>query len=121
MPFELVLRDPSHLEAHRKEFSLGLERSLEFARDALAARRPEVGKWEVFALRCPEVVGTGGLKRLWPWTRGAYWAKREGRSIPSHLIRSRRRILAHPGPSDLPTEPPRDAGRVHLHLRPGIG
>jgi hypothetical protein len=87
----LSLRDPAHLEAHRAEYLLPLETLLELAARALAAGPRQPGAELKIGVRCPRAVGSGGLARLWPWTRGDFWAPRPGRTIPSHLIAARRR------------------------------
>jgi hypothetical protein len=91
MSLEIVLNDPGHLEAHRAEYLVTLEELLEFAKHGLLERHARPGVWESFVVRCPAVVGYSGLKRLWPWTTGDFWAPRLGRSIPSHLIQGTRR------------------------------
>jgi hypothetical protein len=91
MPVSVSIRDPGHLEAHRSEFMLAPEAILAIADAELQHRTPVPGAWESFAAMCPEPVGKGGLARIWPWTRHDYWAARPGRTIPSHLIKGRRR------------------------------
>lgn len=90
-PVRISLRDPAHLEAHRIEYQLPLEQLIELAQAALNKRQPHPGSEECIGLRCPVIVGNGGLKRLWPWTRDDFWAARPGRNIPSHLIIAKRR------------------------------
>jgi len=90
MSVEIVLKDPGHLEAHKGEYLVPLDDLLGFARQGLLERQPRPGMWESFVVQCPVVVGHSGLKRLWPWTKGAFWAPRAGRTIPSHLIRGTR-------------------------------
>lgn len=82
------VRNPSHLEAHQADFALPLEDLLAFAAEALTRRGPPrvFPVEEGFFVRCPRVTGRAGLARIWPWTRGDYWAPRTGRTIPSHLI-----------------------------------
>ncbi len=92
---ELIVRDPGHLEAHRSEFALPLEDVLGLAKAYLRSAKDSggiaVGQELAARVRCPKVVGYGGLARVWPWTRGDYWAPRQGRAIPSHLIVGKRR------------------------------
>lgn len=88
----VIVKDPAHLEAHRAEFAEGLEGALELAAEALGARGRRHGETEAaFAVHCGRIVGYGGLARVRPWTRGDFWAPRNGRSIPSHLIIAKRR------------------------------
>ena len=89
-PVEIVIEDEGHLRAHAADFSAGLDRALEWARERLAASSGREG-WACFDFAAPAVAGRGGLKRIWPWTRGDFWARREGRRIPSHLIEGRSR------------------------------
>jgi hypothetical protein len=91
MSVEIVLNDPGHLEAHKAEYLVALDELLGYARQGLQERLAKPGLWESFVVKCPVVVGRSGLKRLWPWTKGAFWAPRAGRTIPSHLIRGKRR------------------------------
>jgi len=85
----IVLRDESHLRAHAADFTVPLELALEWARLRLQAS-PSRSGWEHFDFAAPRRVGLSGLKSLRPWNRGAFWAKRRGRAIPSHLIVGRK-------------------------------
>lgn len=95
------LKDPTHLEAHRAEFLQPLEDILVIVEkavtqkaletDAQCAKDPSLRaklfpREESFLVRGKKPVGKGGLRRIWPWTKGDYWAPRTGRTIPSHLI-----------------------------------
>ncbi len=84
-PVRVVVRDPSHLDAHRADFRIPLETALEWARAWLEALPRREGE-ERLDRRAPRVVGMTGLAVVRPWTRGAFWARRKGRGIPSHLI-----------------------------------
>ena len=88
MQSEIVIkfRDESHMRAHADHFSVPLDRALGWVQVQLALRTRMTG-WAHFDFACPESVGLTGLKRLGFWTRGAFWARRLGRTIPSHLIR----------------------------------
>jgi len=83
--FQLRFRDEGHLRAHVDHFSVPLDRALGWARDELAAR-PERSGWSHFDFECPEVVGVTGLKVVEPGRSGDFWARRRGRTLPSHLI-----------------------------------
>jgi hypothetical protein len=87
---ELIIKNPAHLEAHRKEFLFPLDVILEEVRKALACRMPCPGQEEVFVWKTKRPVGTGGLAKIHFWTSGDCWAPRTGRSIPSHLIYGKR-------------------------------
>lgn len=93
------VRDQSHLEAHRADFLFPLEEIMTIV-EAAANRRSRTGggsypREDKFVCKCGKAVGRGGLARIWPWTRGDYWASRPGRSIPSHLIRGKARKTAN--------------------------
>jgi hypothetical protein len=78
-------RDESHLRAHADHFAVPIDEALRWALARLEASPRRTG-WEHFDFEAPEVVGLTGLKTLWPWTRGDFWARRRGRTLPSHLI-----------------------------------
>lgn len=86
----IVLRDRAHLEAHLGDFLVPLEKALEWARSRLEESPQRSGE-ERLEFRAPRPVGMMGLATLRPWTRKAFWARRRGRSIPSHLIVGRKR------------------------------
>jgi hypothetical protein len=94
----ISFRDEAHLRAHADHFSVPIDRALEWARARLEASTGRTG-WEHFDFEAPETVGVTGLKTLWPWTRGDFWARRRGRKLPSHLIlgskRPTRRLCVH--------------------------
>jgi hypothetical protein len=81
----IVLRDRAHLEAHVGDFRVPLETALEWARSRLE-ESPRRGGEERLEFRAPGMVGMTGLATLFRWTWGAFWARRRGRTIPSHLI-----------------------------------
>jgi hypothetical protein len=89
-PVAIVFRDESHRRAHAEHFSVPIDRALEWARARLDASPRRTG-WEHFDFPAPEVIGTTGLKVVWPWTRGDFWARRLGRKVPSHLFVGRKR------------------------------
>jgi hypothetical protein len=89
----ITVRDESHLQAHEHELNLSREEAFDLIARELDARP---GSGEVRrSVRCRRVVGTGGLKRVRPWSNASYWDYREGRSIPSHLVVARRRRTRH--------------------------
>ena len=85
----ISFRDEEHLKAHAEHFSVPLDRALEWARARLEAS-PRRSGWEHFDFQAPREVGLTGLRTLWPWTRGDFWARRRGRTLPSHLIAGRK-------------------------------
>ena len=89
-PVRIVLRDENHLRAHLDDFRVPLERAREWTRARLEASPRRSGE-EHFDFAAPEVVGVTGLKKIRPWTRGAFWAPRPGRTLPSHLWPGRKR------------------------------
>jgi hypothetical protein len=97
-PIRISFRDESHLRAHADHFSVPMDRALDWARARLEASPLRSG-WEHFDFEAPEVVGLTGLKSLRPWTPGDFWARRRGRTLPSHLIvgqkRPTRRLCVH--------------------------
>jgi hypothetical protein len=86
----ISFRDEEHLKAHAEHFSVPVDRALEWARARLEALPRRAG-WEHFDFKAPQQAGLTGLKTLWPWTRGDFWARRRGRTIPSHLITGHKR------------------------------
>ena len=82
---KIIIRDEGHLRAHLDDFSVSLEQALEWAAGRLAVSNRRSG-WEHFDFRAPRPVGLSGLKKIWPWTRGDFWGRRKGRSLPSHLF-----------------------------------
>ena len=86
----IVLRDPSHLDAHRRDFLVPLETALGWAR-AWLQESPRRDGEEHLERRAPRTVGLTGLAVLRPWSRGDFWARRRGRRIPSHLLVGRKR------------------------------
>jgi len=87
--FRVVPADESHFEAHLHEMGISQEEVLSLITTELE-RHPRQGELRL-AVKCPRIVGTGGLKRIFPWNRRSYWAPRRGRTIPSHLIVARRK------------------------------
>ncbi len=73
------------MRAHADQFSVPLDQALEWARAHLEAS-PRRSGWEHFDFKAPHEVGLTGVKALRPWTRGDFWARRRGRTAPSHLI-----------------------------------
>lgn len=98
MSIRIVVRDESHLRAHADHFAVPIDTALEWAAARLEASARRTG-WEHLDFEAPEVTGVTGLKTLWPWTRGDFWACRRGRRLPSHLIlgekRPTRRLCVH--------------------------
>ena len=86
----IVIRDPAHLEAHLGDFRVPLQTALDWARSRLEESPRRSGE-ERLELRAPKLVGMTGLAALRPWTRGAFWARRRARTIPSHLVVGRKR------------------------------
>lgn len=81
----IELRDKGHLRAHVDHFSVPLDTALGWVKQALSAQ-PERTGWAHFDFVCPRNVGVTGLKALAPWSRDDFWARRRGRTIPSHLV-----------------------------------
>lgn len=81
----IAFRDEGHLRAHLGDFSVSLDEALEWVRSQLEAS-PRRSGWEHFDFEAPRITGMTGLRRLRPWTRGDFWARRRGRKEPSHLI-----------------------------------
>jgi hypothetical protein len=86
----ISFRDEEHLKAHAEHFIVPFDRALEWARTYLEASPGRTG-WEHFDFKAPQKVGMTGVKTLRPWTRGDFWARRRGRTLPSHLIAGSRR------------------------------
>jgi hypothetical protein len=86
----IVFRDEDHLRAHVDHFSVPLDTALEWACEWLKAL-PRRSGWEHFDFEAPQMVGVTGLRTLRPWTRGDFWARRQGRTLPSHLIVGKKR------------------------------
>jgi len=84
-PIDIVFRDETHLRAHLGDFALPLEAALDLVRSRLATSVRESG-FVRFDFETPRIVGKTGLAALHPWTRGDFWARRIGRTLPSHLI-----------------------------------
>ncbi len=100
-------RAPSHLEAHRAEFSRPLEDVLDELRPLVIATKPTgdelsgVTRSQAEAAGTPppagdprwvhedwnlsSTVGSSGLRRVSPDGTESFWAYRRGRHIPSHL------------------------------------
>jgi len=89
-PVRIVFRDETHLVAHRDDFSVPLQQVLDWIRARLEADGPRSG-WTHIDFKTPQPLGLGGLRRLYPWSRGDFWARRRGRRLPSHLIVGRKR------------------------------
>jgi hypothetical protein len=85
----IVVRDEAHLQAHLADFLVPLETALGWARSRLQDSPRRIGE-ERLECRAPGIVGVTGLATLRPWTRGAFWGRRRGRTIPSHLIVGRK-------------------------------
>lgn len=86
----LSFRDEGHQRAHAGDFSVPLDLAIEWARSRLGASHRRQG-WQHFDFKAPRIAGLSGLRRIWPWTRGDFWAQRRGRAIPSHLIVGKKR------------------------------
>ena len=80
----ITLRDEAHLLAHVDHFAVPLETALGWVKDQLTARVEHSG-WAHFDFICPQVVGLTGLLDVGSES-GGFWARRRGRSIPSHLV-----------------------------------
>jgi hypothetical protein len=100
-------RDPSHLEAHRAEFSRSLEDVLEELQPLVIATKPPANqlsgntasreggagspppagdpRWVHTDWNLSSTVGSSGLRRVSPDGTESFWAYRRGRRIPSHL------------------------------------
>lgn len=86
--FEWRWRDPTHLDAHRDEFSRPVEQILEELRPLIAPLRPSPGadRTEIHADWVLErETGASGLREVAPDGSDSFWAYRKGRAIPSHL------------------------------------
>jgi hypothetical protein len=86
---DIRFRDEGHMEAHAADFIVPLELVLGWVRSRLEAAESRSG-WAHFDFEAPRTVGLSGLKTIRPWTRGDFWARRKGRSLPSHLIVGRK-------------------------------
>ena len=78
------------MRAHANHFSVPLDLALDWVRSRLEALPGRSG-WVHFDFVAPRVVGMSGLRTLRPWTHGDFWARRLGRSLPSHLIEGAKR------------------------------
>jgi hypothetical protein len=87
--FRIVARDESHFRAHAAEMLISRSEAEDLMRRALAGgqRQGEV----MLAVRHSRPVGFSGLRRVSLRDRHSFWGFRPQRSIPSHLIRARRR------------------------------
>ncbi len=110
--FDWKWNDPTHFEAHRKEFARPVEEILEElrprlfelgerVREILAAPSPEAGAerhWvhEEWELSAP--TGYSGLRSVSPGNAAgegdSFWAYRAGRRIPSHLCLGERELTS---------------------------
>ena len=81
--FTITFRDEGHLRAHLDHFSVPLDTALGWARGQLASR-PRTG-WAHFDFECPQPSGFTGLRSVVPGGSD-FWARRRGRTIPSHLV-----------------------------------
>ena len=104
-------RDPSHLDAHREDFSRPVEDILEELRPLVAPTRPRADafeapktgrddaanlddtRWVHADWELSRVAGMSGLCRIRADGSESFWAYRTGRHIPSHLC------LGHPKPT----------------------
>lgn len=77
--------DPSHFEAHRKEFSRPVEEILEEVEPLIGKDGRMAGEWMHRDFLLKKETGKTGLKLIGP-ENSSFWAFREGRDIPSHLI-----------------------------------
>lgn len=97
-PFAWRWNDPSHLDAHRAEFSRPIESILSELHPLVAVMRPhpeEIERssepimlhadWELSS-----VAGTSGLRVVPADGSESFWAYRHGRAIPSHLCHGER-------------------------------
>ncbi|HKK49176.1 MAG TPA: hypothetical protein VJ932_08765 [Alkalispirochaeta sp.] len=96
-------RDPSHVEAHRAEFSRPIDVVLEELRPLIAATRPlmdpretagaapdgapplDDARWVHTDRQLAEPVGHSGLRAVPTDGSRSFWGYRPGRHIPSHL------------------------------------
>lgn len=86
----ISFRDEEHEKAHIDHFSVPLDLALQWVRARLEGL-PRRSGCEHFDFKAPQKVGLTGLKTIWPWTHGDFWARRRGRTLPSHLIAGRKR------------------------------
>ncbi len=88
--FVITARDESHFKAHAREMLISREEAERAIRGALlhTAHEGEVRS----AVRCDRAVGYTGLKRVRLRDDASFWARRAGRSLPSHLVEGRRRL-----------------------------
>ena len=88
--------DPSHLDAHRRDFHLPPDDVLARLRPLVEAHRPAAAAIETAFRRdqpivfhrdfeLETVVGVTGLRPVAPDGRDSFWGYREGRMVPSHL------------------------------------
>ncbi|MEX2443224.1 MAG: hypothetical protein WD492_06455 [Alkalispirochaeta sp.] len=96
-------RDPSHIEAHRAEFSRSVEDILEELRPLVASTRPPAdvlevaettqdgtprlddARWVHADWQLSAVAGESGLRQVRTDGSESFWGYRKGRHIPSHL------------------------------------
>jgi hypothetical protein len=104
-------RDPEHLEAHRKEFTLPVERVLDEVaaravagnpgdhpldpRDRAGAESEGTDRWVHIDMDLGRVTGLAGLRDVPPDGSQSFWGYRLRRAIPSHLCFGQRRPTSH--------------------------
>jgi hypothetical protein len=84
MELSIRFRDEGHLKAHLDHFAVPLETALGWVKEQLSSRTDRSG-WAHFDFACPGTAGVSGLKTLGADDK-AFWARRRGRTIPSHLL-----------------------------------
>jgi hypothetical protein len=86
--FTIIPEDESHFLAHKHEMSIDLDTVYTLIHRRLAA---ESRSGEVrLAVKNRAAVGLSGIRRVGLMNKKSFWANREGRPIPSHLIHGRR-------------------------------
>ena len=94
--FEWVWSDPSHLDAHIRDFLIHPSKLLDSIYGEVADMKPEAGLiqdafnrkkelWLQQSFQLSEPVGKSGLKNICEDDSSSFWGYRIGRTLPSHL------------------------------------